>query len=1036
MNTTISTRDSDKLIKAGLLLASLLTIATVSPTGGQFMPPPRVSTPTAPLAGYGTLPLSFEVNAGQSDPRVRFMAHGSGYNLFLTATEAVLALSRQPADKAETARTDTTVVRMALAGANVDPQINGLDPLPGRVNYFRGSDPAQWHTDIPTYAAVGYRNVYPGIDVRYYGNQRQLEYDFIVAPGANPQTIALRFDGVSTLELDDAGDLILHTPDGQLIRQRKPFVYQELDGRRAEVASAYALHADDHVGFQIGTFDPGRPLIIDPVLVYSSYLGGTGFDQGYGITVDASGNAYVVGQTFALDFPTTPGAYQTNPPGSFITKINAAGSALVYSSYLAGGGGNAVAVDAAGQAYVVGDAFTLDFPVTPGAFQTSPMGYDVSLTKFNATGSALIYSSRFGGGFDDHGVAIALDAAGNAYLTGWTVCSSPTCDFPTVNAFQPDYGGGNNDAFVTKINAQGSAPVYSTYLGGGAILNTTDDWGAGIAVDGAGSAYVTGHTFSQDFPVTAGAYKTNGGGNLDGFVTKFTPQGSALVYSTFLGGNDYDQALNLAIDGAGNAYVTGTTDGLFPTTPGAFQTNGSFDAFVTKLNATGSALIYSTYLGGSAGVDRGWGIKVGSSGNAYVVGDTTSSNFPTQNAIQPGYGGGLADAFVTKLNATGTALVYSTFLGGNLSDEGPDIALDSSGNAYVTGYTSSYQFPVSRPFQGSNGGGIEHHDDAFVAKISETAPPPPTADLSVTMNDSPDPAGMGASVTYTLDVSNAGPDQATATVLTVRIDPSLNIVSITPDQGSCGTPDGANIFTCALGTISTGTTTRVTVVVTTPQAIGSFGSDAFVSSFQFDSNNSNNTGQEVTTVFNNPPPSPTLSSLTLKPTSVTGGATATGTVTLSSAAPSGGALVTLSSSNTAVATVPGSVLVSAGTITKSFTVTTQTVSASTGVTISATYGGTTKTATETVMPVPSTDTVTVKLAEYITSTKQLRVQATSTSASAVLRVYQTSTNNLIGKLTNLGGGKYSGQFPLATNPQNVTVKSSLGGSATKVVTVK
>ena len=336
VDTTISARESDKLIKAGLLLASLVTIVGVWLTAGQLMAPLRhpdsdVGAPATPLASYGALPLSFEVNAGQSDPRVRFMAHGSGFGLFLTATDAVLAMSREPAGNGETARPGTTVVRMALAGANVEPQINGLEPLPGRVNYFRGSDPAQWHTNIPTYAGVGYRNVYPGIDLRYYGNQRQLEYDFIVAPGADPQAIALRFDGVSTLELDNAGDLILHTPDDQLIRQRKPFVYQELDGRRAEVASQYVLYSGDHVGFQIGAFDSSRPLIIDPVLEYSSYLGGTGFDQGYGIVVDAGGNAYVVGNTATLDFPTTPGAYQTSPPGSFVTKINAAGNALVYS---------------------------------------------------------------------------------------------------------------------------------------------------------------------------------------------------------------------------------------------------------------------------------------------------------------------------------------------------------------------------------------------------------------------------------------------------------------------------------------------------------------------------------------------------------------------------------------------------------------------------------------------------------------------------------------------------------------------------------
>ncbi|MGZ8846483.1 MAG: SBBP repeat-containing protein, partial [Pyrinomonadaceae bacterium] len=327
---------------------------------------------------------------------------------------------------------------------------------------------------------------------------------------------------------------------------------------------------------------------------------------------------------------------------------------------------------------------------------------------------------------------IALDDAGNAYITGWTVCRATICTFPTLNAFQPNYAGGYNDAFVTKINSSGSALVYSTYLGGGKILNGSEDWGEGIAVDGAGSAYVTGYTYSPDFPVTAGAFDTAGSG-LDAFITKFAPNGASLVYSTFLGGWGREQGQGIAVDRNGNAYVTGLTESLdnpftqayegFPVTSGAFQRRGSYDAFVTKLNPQGSALVYSTYLGGSAGVDRGWAIALDDAGNAYVTGDTTSANFPTANPIQATYGGGLSDAFVTKLNPTGSGLVYSTFLGGSLFDEGRGIALNGSGSAHVTGDTSSSNFPTANAVQNNNGGGT-NHDDAFVVKIGDIGPAP------------------------------------------------------------------------------------------------------------------------------------------------------------------------------------------------------------------------------------------------------------------------------------------------------------------------
>jgi hypothetical protein len=701
---------------------------------------------------YGALPLNFELNQGQTHQRVNFIARSEGHVLFLTANEIVMALENPAAHRKGKENRDSrdrgndfdssekigrpprSIVRMKLEGANPSPQIEGLDRLATSSNYFTGSDPTTWRTDVPSYARVRYEQVYPGIDMIYYGDQRRLEYDFVVAPGSNPEAIQMRLGGVRNFEITAMGDLLLHTTAGD-IRQSKPVAYQEVNGVREEISVDYVPNGAERVGFQLGTYDPAQPLVIDPVLAFSTYLGGSGFDQGYAIAVDSLGNSYVTGQTAAIDFPTTPGAFQTNYGGgdAFVAKLNPSGTALVYSTYLNGASGNGIAVDAAGNAYVTGDAGPTSFPTTAGAFQTGPMGYDTFVTKLNASGSALVYSARFGGNLDDFGRGIALDSAGNAYITGWTVCRSTICTFPTVNAFQPNYAGGTNDAFVTKIDSAGSTLVYSTYLGGGKIINGTEDWGEAIAVDSFGSAYVTGYTYAPDFPITGGAFDTTRAG-LDAFVTKFTPDGATLVYSTFLGGAGREQGQGIAVDVNGNAYITGVTESFdspftsayegFPVTAGAFQTKGSYDAFVSKLNPKGSALIYSTYLGGSAGVDRGWAIALDGAGNACVTGDTASSNFPVSNAIQVMYGGGATDAFVTKLNANGSGLVYSTFLGGNLTDEGRGIAANGGGDVYLTGDTSSANFPTASPLQVNNGGGIGNHDDAFVAKIADIAPVP------------------------------------------------------------------------------------------------------------------------------------------------------------------------------------------------------------------------------------------------------------------------------------------------------------------------
>ena len=691
---------------------------------------------------YGKLPLSFEANRGQTDPEVKFLSRGSGYTLFLTSNEAVLALrkaSRRPRNpnlkmEAPHLSPATALLRMRLAGASAEPRVLGLEELPGKSNYFIGNDPKNWRTDVATYAKVRYEDIYPGVDLVYYGNQGQLEYDFMVAPGADPRAIRLRFveatrpvaqngrGGLRSLRIDPQGDLVLRIDGGQ-IRFHKPVVYQttpdlgpRTPGSRHVVDGRYVLRGEREVGFKVAAYDPKRPLIIDPTMSYSTYLGGSGYDIARGIAVDANGNAYVTGYTTSLDFPTASRLGSKGGANAFVAKLNAAGKALVYSTYLGGSvfdfaGG--IAVDASGNAYVTGTTYSTDFP-TANAFQGSTNAGrvpDAFVAKLNASGSALLYSTYLGGSLGENGQAIAVDASGNAYVTGSTASS----DFPTANAFQSTNRGGD-DVFVTKLNVTGSAPVYSTYLGG-----SGNDEASGIAVDASGYAYVTGNTDSTSFPTANAIQGKNGGvlGTRDAFVTKLNAAGSGLLYSTYLGGSGDDDGFGIAVDSSGNTYVTGTTYSTdFPlVTPLPIPNNalqGSSDAFVTKLNATGSALVYSTYLGSSA-EDDGVGIAVDSSGNAYVTGDTFGSDFPTKNPMQAAYGGGMTDLFVTKLNAAGSAFIYSSYLGGSDQEFGRAIAVDSSGSAYVTGFTASANFPTANPMQAMNAGG---GFDAFVVKVS------------------------------------------------------------------------------------------------------------------------------------------------------------------------------------------------------------------------------------------------------------------------------------------------------------------------------
>jgi PKD repeat protein len=754
------------VVPTGLLIAA---IAIHMPT---FSKPARASVSEGKTSflseRYGKIPLFFVKNEGQMDSRVRFYERSRGCETFFTDDSIVFAVTRATEGPFEGPSSgleegpprqpgNSHLIRLTPLGMQRNVHLSAEDAQAGKTNYFIGDDPDRWRTDIPTYRSLVYRDAYPGVDFKFYGNNQQLEYDIMVQPGADLSRVRLQYSGIDRLEITDTGDLIIHVTAGLTLTQRKPVAYQVIEGKRVELTGTFRignealgstpLEASDGVregspeavqshpsttndqghvfGFEVASYDRRYPLVIDPILIYSSYLGGIGSDYGYALAVDASGQVTLTGHTLSHDFPTQEpfhGPYGGTYAKVFVTKLNAAGDALVYSTYLGGNGrdyGYGIALDEAGNTYIAGYTDSTNFPKKNAYQKARAGGWDAFVTKLGPDGKTLVYSTYLGGTKDEGATAIAVDSRGQAYITGRTASRK----LPLVSPFQPQFGGGESDAFVAKFNAAGKGLIYSTYLGG-----NDRDGGSAIAVDSSGNAYVTGTTRSSNF-LLENPFQNTRMGSQDAFLLKLNPAGDALVYSTYLGGADQEEGRGVAVDSSGSAYVTGATRSAdFPVKnpgPGREHNAGSFDGFITKFSPGGNAISYSTYLGG-AGADYGSAIAVDTAFNAYVSGHTASRDFPLEQAFDTEHGS-LWDGFVAKLNASGNELIYSSYLGGSNDDYGRAIAVDAAGYAYVTGWTHSDDFPVTpNALQPVKAGAW----DAFITKINNTNFNPPVAAFS------------------------------------------------------------------------------------------------------------------------------------------------------------------------------------------------------------------------------------------------------------------------------------------------------------------
>src|SRR5450759_4319745 len=694
-----------------------------------------MSAPAAPMvsaaASFGLLPLSFVPNLGQSDAVVRYQARAMGGVLSFEDDAVVLSLlatdrGRQTEDQTR------SVVRLSFDRVDSAHQVVNAEQLPGKVNYFIGNVPSRWLTGLPTYGSIIYEHLYPGIDLRYDGAQNTLKGTYALAPHADPSRIRWHYEGVTGTRVDaKTGDLVLALDDASTLIEKAPSAWQTENGARVSVSVQYEVMEDGSIGFALGDYDTSQPLTIDPLLIYSTYLGGSDFDGAKSVAVDFAGNAYITGVTKSADFPTKNSISTALKGGTdaFIVKINSTGTALIYATYLGGSDredefgperAGGIAVDSSGQAYVTGCTNSADFPMVNPIQGThgATTNCDAFVSKLNEAGNALIYSTFLGGPGADAANAIAVDDQGSAYIVG-----DAGKDFPG------DTFTSSTHVFVAKFNPAGSAVVFSMFLRGNYYEFATD-----FVVDSAHNIYVVGNTFSTDFPVTLNAAQpTKGGGssnNHDAFVTKIKADGSGLVYSPYLGGSKEDEASGIALDDLGNAYITGMTQSTDFPTKNAYQPaygGERGDAFVTKLNPAGTEFVYSTYLGGNGDENyfSGHGpygaIAVDSTYNAFVTGYTCSTHFPTVGSFQKAEAA-ICYAFVTRFNAAGNVLVFSTLIGthsGRSGDAlGTDIALDAQDNSYVVGETNATEFLTMNPLQPSRGGLY----DAFVTKLDPRFP--------------------------------------------------------------------------------------------------------------------------------------------------------------------------------------------------------------------------------------------------------------------------------------------------------------------------
>ncbi|UCC80033.1 MAG: SBBP repeat-containing protein [Candidatus Zixiibacteriota bacterium] len=601
---------------------------------------------------------------------------------------------------------EAVLVKVQFLNANPNPEVIGIDRLSHNNNYFYGNDPSLWQTNARNYSAIAYKDIYAGIDLKYRANGRSMKYDFIVNPGADYSQIRLRFDGIEDLSVTATGDLLIETSLNP-VYEKAPSIYQEIKGEKREISGRYNVTEPGILSFALEEeFNPHYPLIIDPELLFSTYLGGSDADEMFEIALDTDNDVYVCGISDSYDFPLlNPYDSTVNGNDAVVSKFASSGETLLYSTFIGGGQSDVaydITVDLNGNAYVTGIAYSSNFPVINGYDEIFDGGADAFVLKLSREGDSLEYSTFLGGGGGEVGRGICLDYENNAYITGYTNSS----DFPIVNAYD-EYLGGIDDVFITKLSSFGNSLIYSTYLGG-----SSDEQARGIDVDSEGNAFVTGYTSSSDFPVV-NAYDDSYNGNIDVFVSGLWQTGDSLIYSTYIGGSDEDRGAGVVVDINGNTYITGTTlSSDFPTIQALDSSyNGDLDGFVCKMPPIGNSITYSSYFGGS-GDDGGTDICVDICENVYITGGTFSPDFPTFNAYDSTYNN-WHDVFVIKLFSTGNIIIYSTLLGGGFREIAYGISIDSAGSAYITGYTMSSDFPLVNPCFGNFAGSF----DAFVAKF-------------------------------------------------------------------------------------------------------------------------------------------------------------------------------------------------------------------------------------------------------------------------------------------------------------------------------